>query len=121
MRKLLKGTKILFGGSVLTVQENVNVTFEGDQSEGRFAAILLQEGDAAFDANKRQLRLLYNRTNGALLPLEDQQKLTKKDWGKLTSDERRQLGITDEMLESATPASKKKAPAKTKASTKTGK
>lgn len=100
MRKLKKGTKIRFGGAVVTLEETTDISFDGDGNEGRFAAMLLQEGEEAFNTNKRSLRLLYNRTNGALLPLEDQT-IPKSEWVNLTWEERAKLGITEKHLAEA--------------------
>src|SRR4051812_29096749 len=97
-RELLAGTKFSFGGTVVKLEENATISFEGSGSEGHFAAMLLQEGEQAFEINKRKLRLLYNRTNGALLPLEDQT-LSPEQYKNLEIQERMKLGITDEMIQ----------------------
>ena len=98
-RTLKKGTRLKLGAAEVELVGDAEIAFPGAESERRYAGLLLESGGANFDINKRDLKLIYNRTTGAILPLEDQVNLKPEDYKSLSIEERHYLGITPEMLQ----------------------
>lgn len=98
-RTLKKGTRVKLGAAEVELAADAEIAFPGAENERRFAAMLLESGERNFDINKRDLKLMYSRTTGAILPLEDQENLKPEDYRHLSIEERHYLGITPEMIE----------------------
>lgn len=115
-RTLGEGTQLILGDVVVTLAYPAAVVYEGYESEQKFVGMLLGSiaPEKNFDANMRSLKLIYNRSTGGSVAMEDQ---SDQALGHLLEDSaetgnfRRILAVTHEDIEAE--ITKRRTPAAT--------